>query len=246
MGVHPGPPGLARPPRPQLASCRPKVCNPKLGTELPGGLQQSSRRLLAEMPGKKARKNAQPSPPRAPAGRDQKGSAGILARAGAGPGPGAGAGVDVSVGPGSVCFLRDSRSGHGCALSRAVGAPPGSSSGLLPRTMETAREGAGLGIAMQLHFSGCLKPLLPTLLPRLACPLALPRGRGERKKVQLRASATRENVVVTARRDAGSSASGPASPRFPSQASSRVWTSEGPAPGVITLHADSNKSSDNA
>lgn len=244
MGVHPGPPGPARPPRPQLASCRPKVCNPKLGTELPGGLQQSSRRLLAEMPGKKARKNAQPSPPRAPAGRDQKGSAGILARAGAG--PGAGVGVDVSVGTGSVCFLRDSRSGHGCALSRAVGAPPGSSSGLLPRTMETAREGAGLGIAMQLHFSGCPKPLLPTLLPRLACPLALPRGRGERNKCNFGRQPRGRKSWSRHVGDAGSSASGPASPRFPSQASSRVWTSEGPAPGVITLHADSNKSSDNA
>lgn len=37
------------------------------GTEFPGGRQQTSPRLLAEMPGKKARKNAQPSPTRAPA-----------------------------------------------------------------------------------------------------------------------------------------------------------------------------------
>lgn len=43
---------------------------------------------------------------------------------------------------------------------------------------------------------------------RLPCPLALPRGRGERKKAQVRAAATRKKVVVTARRDARSSAAG--------------------------------------
>lgn len=85
------PSGPARPPGAQLASCRPQVATQGWGTEFPGGLQQTSRRLLAEMPGKKARKNAQPSPTRAPAGRDQMGSAAILAGLGVG-------GRDLSLG----------------------------------------------------------------------------------------------------------------------------------------------------
>lgn len=52
------------------------------------------------MPGKKARKNAQPSPTRAPAGRDRTGPAEILA------GAGAGTGVEVSVGDGLSPSIR--------------------------------------------------------------------------------------------------------------------------------------------
>lgn len=171
-----------RPSGAQLASCRPNVATQGWGTEFPGGLQQTSRRLLAEMPGRKARKNAQPSPPRAPAGRDQMGSAAILA------GVGAGAAVEISVWVGSVSLLWASRSGGVCVLARVVRAPTGSSSGVLPRTVETAREGARSGIGMQLRFSGCKKSLLRA--PRVpTCPASGPPG----EKVQVRASATRKS-----------------------------------------------------
>lgn len=137
-----------RPARPARSSrpADPRFATQGWGTDFPGGLQQSSRRLLAEMPGKKARKNAQPSPPRAPAGRDQVGSAEILA------GAGAGAGSGSQSGRGSVLLLRDSRSGPVCSLARALRAPPGSSWGFLPSTVETAREGRWFEIRMQLHF----------------------------------------------------------------------------------------------
>lgn len=162
------------------------------------------------MPGRKARKNAQPSPPRAPAGRDQMGSAGILARAGAGRGPGragagAGAVVDVSVGTGSVCLLGDSGSGHVCAHSRVSGRAAWKF--FKAFTMETAREGAGLGTAMQLHFSGCPKPPLTTLAfhAHLPCPGAV--GREKKRKFgrqpRGRKSSPRHVGTREARRRAG-------------------------------------------
>ncbi|XP_057360213.1 phorbol-12-myristate-13-acetate-induced protein 1 isoform X2 [Manis pentadactyla] len=67
------------------------------------------------MPGKKARKNAQPSPSRAPAGREPLGPAEILA--------GAGAGVEVSVRAGSASLRRAARSGQVCALSLQLSVP---------------------------------------------------------------------------------------------------------------------------
>lgn len=89
---------------------------------------------------------------------------------------------------GSVSLLWASRSGGVCVLARVVRAPTGSSSGVLPRTVETAREGARSGLGMQLHFSGCKKSLLRA--PRVpTCPAAGPPG----EKVQVRASATRKS-----------------------------------------------------
>lgn len=42
--------------------------------------------------------------------------------------------------------------------------------------MEKAGEGAGSGIGMQLHLSGCQKPLLFRLPSTPTCPVSGPRG----------------------------------------------------------------------
>lgn len=122
----------ARPLRPVLPACssRQQTRGPRTRALRSPGYCRGAPVRSCEMPGKKARKNAQPSPSRAPAGREPLGPAEILA--------GAGAGVEVSVRAGSASLRRAARSGQVCALVRASGAPP-ENSGVLPRSVEQRR-----------------------------------------------------------------------------------------------------------
>lgn len=156
------------------------------------------------MPGKKARKNAQPSPARAPAGRDQLGRRSW-------PGRGGRDGVEVSIGAGSARLLGASGSGLVCALAHAFGAWK-SFGGFLSRIVETAREGPRFGMGMQRHFSGGRKPLRPP--STRTCP-ALATG----KKSAKAGASRREKIIVTPGGDGRSSWHYLASRRFPRQAS---------------------------
>lgn len=153
------PPGPARPPARAAREPPPQGARGR-GAETPGLPQHGCRRPLAEMPGKKARKSAQPSPARAPAGREQLGPAENPA--------GAGAGVGVSVRAGLSRSARRLRSGRS-------GAPPGSCSRLSPRTREESRP--GMRMAM---LAGAGKPVL-LRGAGFAAPVALPWGPGEEK-----------------------------------------------------------------
>lgn len=165
--------------RVQLASCRRPTCS-SWRPRFPGSVAERAA-APAEMPGKKARKNAQPSPTRAQAGTDPLGPAKTQAGRCRGRGGGLGQGGLSPSGLGHR-LRRGSRSGQVCALARALGAPPESSSGVFPRTAGTAgtagtaRDQAGFGIGMQLHFTRDKKLVSSS-------PLALPRGHEEQVQV---------------------------------------------------------------
>ncbi|KAK1337499.1 hypothetical protein QTO34_002128 [Cnephaeus nilssonii] len=196
--VQPGPP---RPPRAELASRKLQVrrlCS--------RGRPQSCRRLPAEMPGKKARKNAQPSPARAPAGRDLMGRRSW-------PGRGGRDGVEVSIGAGSARLLGASGLAWSAPLHVLSGRLVEVLRGVLSRTAETAREGPRFGIGMQRYFSGCRKPLRPPSIR--TCP-ALATGKNSANA----GASNQEKVIVTAGGDGRSSGHYLASQRFLRQASS--------------------------
>lgn len=157
--VQPGPP---RPPRAELASRKLQVR--RLGSR---GRPQSCRRLPAEMPGKKARKNAQPSPARAPAGRDLMGRRSW-------PGRGGRDGVEVSIGAGSARLLGASGSGLVCALARAFGAPRGSPSGGFIQDRGDGEGGTQVWDWDAAVFQRVQKASSPAFHPHLPCP-----GHGE-------------------------------------------------------------------
>lgn len=161
------------------ARCSPPI-DSRFGDWVPRGRPRSNRRLPAEMPGKKARKSAQPSPTRAPAGRDQMGRRSWPGRGGRDGGRGLYRGrVSPSTrGLGACSGLRPCTCFRGASWK---------SFGVLSRTVETARDpGLGLG------GSG-LSADAERLFVRLASALALPRPRG--RKVQMRVPATRRKSL---------------------------------------------------
>lgn len=129
------------------------------------------------MPGKKARKNAQPSPPRAPAGRGPTGRGSWPGR-GPGPGPGwrsrSGRGQPVCSGPPGLARSAPLRMLSGRLLEGLQGFTQdrGDGEGRDPSLGSGCR--GTFTVEESLSFSGF--------------PSALPRGHGE-KKVQVRVSA---------------------------------------------------------